>query len=78
MGQIEALEAQLELLRTEKKLTVAKKDKKMSDVKLRELKAQVRAARQEYREKYRSAVPVDGVAVQPDTVRAVGGVAGVG
>lgn len=73
MSKVAALEAELALARLEEKFAAAKASGKVSD----KMKADLRAARQEFREKHRG-LPVDGVAVQPATIKAKAGVNGPG
>lgn len=70
MSKVRALEAELALAKAEEKFVAAKKAGKTTD----KMKADLRAARQEYREKYRG-LP-DGTAVQPATVKVKTGVNG--
>lgn len=73
MSNVAALKAELALAELEEKFVAAKKSKKVTS----KMKEDLRAARQEFREKHRG-VPVDGVAVQPATVQAKAGVNGPG
>lgn len=69
MSKVAALKAELALAVLEAKFVAAKQARKVTP----KMKADLRAARQEYREKYRG-LPVDGVAVNPKTVTVTAGV----
>lgn len=70
MSKVEALETELALAKLEEKFVAAKKAGKATA----KMKAELRAARQEFREKHRG-LP-DGAVVRPATVRATAGVNG--
>lgn len=70
MSKVAALEAELALAKAEEKFVAAKKAGKATSA----MKADLRAARQEYREKYRG-LP-EGASVQPVTVKVKTGVNG--
>ena len=72
MSKVAALEAELALAKLEEKFIVAKKAGNATA----KMKADLRVARQEYRDKHRG-LP-GGVAVQPDTVKVTAGVNGPG
>lgn len=68
MSKVDALEAELALARLEEQFVAAK----AAGVATPELKAELRAARQKYRETYRGSP--EGTAVQPATVEVTAGV----
>lgn len=68
MSKVAALEAELALAKLEEKFVAAKAAGNVSP----KLKAELRAARQDYRENYRG-LP-DGTAVKPATVKVSAGV----